>query len=86
MDAAILSGGVASATLSGRECDCPEWVERCCHFGGQNVHLHHYLVDNWFVCWNFIEDTCGSPRDMYDDQPSALAAFYEAEAKLLERE
>lgn len=79
-----------------RECDCPEWVERCAHFGGKWLALHLApLGQCWAVCWGLEPPTYipyGVPGHVDHvgvlefDEAAALAAFHDAEARLLNGE
>ena len=85
----------------GRECGCPSWVGHCAHFGGQLLAMnlgppHH----NMFVIWlwsryEFVSVKTspylaiqGFGKAVYEghDNNAALAAFREAEARLLAAE
>ena len=81
--------------MNARECDCPEWVERCVHvgtacyqtgayYGGQFLSL--VKIRNrrhtFHVAWDYEPNLC---RGIYygSNYALALAAFHEAEQRLL---
>jgi len=79
----------------GRECGCPPWTIECAHYEGREVNL----VDNELqlrpspgsryvvATWPGIIDTWTTiPAYWGDDYDAALAAFREAEARLLAAE
>ena len=72
------------------------WVLRCAHFDGRWVILHGYryqLSIDWFVCygtgvgpgreWPHLNYGAANHYHGGSDEAAALAAFHEAEEKLL---
>ena len=74
---------------------CGDWVLRCAHFDGRWVILHGIRYEHftrWYVCFGTgvgpggegEHIASGAPNiGYYDDEAAALAAFHEAEEKLL---
>ena len=81
-----------------RECACPDWVEMCAHFEGRWVALHLAppFYKSWAVCQgaeppSYLESEQGHDRRgvmgfFGNSKQEALAAFREAEGRLLGRE
>lgn len=95
----IPSPDVPIRDLSSRECDCPDWVIRCAHFAGEWLALHVAPVDGtldlYAVCSGAEPPTYMAHRqghthtgqiNLVVGTDAALAAFHDAEARLLNGE
>ena len=73
-------------------CAPGDWVLRCAHFDGQWVILHRFCL-RWYVCygtgvgpgreWPHLNYGAANHYHGGSDEAEALAAFHEAEEKLL---
>lgn len=82
-----------------RECDCPEWVERCAHFMDQYLIIHPGTNGYFAVCGGDVVSfrekrtrpgvQIGAHTDDFIrfyggyNHDAALAAFHDAEQSLL---
>ena len=78
-----------------KECDCPlnDWFDAhdsrnqvacCVHFGESRIALIAHRLDSELPWHWHLEGIRFPDGDVYDDYDAALAAFREAEARLLQ--